>query len=239
MRNALSNYAPLHSLAMKPFELVSALVARAGGSSKVARAMGKRVSQSTLHKICDGKVASPKADSAKAIADFFELPLEAIYDERVASRIWEERFHNGADLGSVPVVQEPLPKYEGPRLRLVAQNMSHLSPITLPSMTWEVLMNSAELPEVFILAAPDDALAPTVRAGDELIWSTTKPAKIGSPILVRDARGQIYVRRMYEGDRPGHFVARVRSDAYRALDSEGDGLQVLAVYAGRLGDFDD
>lgn len=201
--------------------------------------MGKRVSQSTIHKICDGKVANPKPESGQALATFFDVPLLAIYDEREATRVWQDQFQAGAALGKAPTAEEPAPEYKGSAIRLVAQNMSHLSPITLPSMSWEELMKSSKLPEVFILSAPDDALAPKVRAGDEVIWSTKKPPKIGSPILVRDARGQVYVRRMYEGERPGHFVARVRSDAYRALDSQVDGLQVLAVYAGRLGDFED
>lgn len=201
--------------------------------------MKKRVSQSTINKICHGKVANPKPESAQALAAFFDIPLLAVYDEREATRVWQEQFQSGAALGKAVTAEESSPEYTGSAKRLVAQNMSQLSPITLPTMSWEELMKSSELPEVFILSAPDDALAPKVRAGDDVIWSTTKPPKIGSPILVRDARGQIYVRRMYEGDRPGHFVARVRSDAYRALDSQVDGLQVLAVYAGRLGDFDD
>lgn len=229
----------MHSHWMKPHELIDALVHHRGGPSAVSRGMNKRVSQPTIHKICDGQVGNPQPRTARALASFFNIPLEAIYDEREATRVWEEQFQSGAALGKAPTAEEPIPEYKGLAIRPVAQNMSHLSPITLPSMSWEELMKSSELPEVFILPAPDDALAPKVRAGDEVIWSTKKPPKIGSPILVRDARGQVYVRRMYEGERPDHFVARVRSDAYRALDSDADGLQVLAVYAGRLGDFDD
>lgn len=217
---------------MKPHELVFALVERGGGASKVARAMGYPGFQGTLHKIAAGRVESPTRESAERISRFFDIPIDALYDSRVAARVLRDKFAN------VPANEAP-PSYVAPSGEGVAQKVSQLSPITLPSLTWEGLMIGSRLPEVFILAAPDDALAPRIRAGDAVIWSTSKPAKLGSPILVRDAAGQVYVRRMYEGQAPGHFIARVKSDAFRALDSVADQLTILAVYAGRLGDFDD
>lgn len=99
-------------------------------------------------------------------------------------------------------------------------------------------MSGDELPEVFILQAPDDALGPDVRAGAEIIWSTKKEPKIGAPIIVRDRKGQMHLRRMHQGERPNHFIAASLNSAYRSLDSDEHGLELVAVWHGRIGDYE-
>jgi transcriptional regulator with XRE-family HTH domain len=74
---------------MEPHELIDRLVKRAGGTYKVAGAMGARTFQGTLHKICSGFVKSPKRDSAQKIADFFKIPVEALYDAETATEVWQ------------------------------------------------------------------------------------------------------------------------------------------------------
>lgn len=97
-------------------------------------------------------------------------------------------------------------------------------------------MARVTLPEVFTLEAQDDAMAPTIRTGRGVIWSTTKPAKIGAGILVRDGAGNVHMRRMHEGSEPGHYLAVPMNTAYRTLDSRKDGLTLIAVLDGlRIG----
>jgi transcriptional regulator with XRE-family HTH domain len=94
--NAPSHYALLHSRHMKPHELVARLVREAGGSTAVAKAMGKPNFQGTLHKFCSGNVPEPTHSTAKRIADFFGIPEWAIFDPRQAAAVYEERFGPGA-----------------------------------------------------------------------------------------------------------------------------------------------
>ncbi len=124
----------------------------------------------------------------------------------------------------------------GPGQTPVDQSMSHLPTTMLPEVTKGALMTEQSQPEVFMLKAWDDALAPWIKAGDEVIWSTSKPPKLGASILVRDKLGEVYMRRMHEGLRQGHFIAKPRNDAYRSLDSATDGLEIIACYHGRIGD---
>lgn len=157
-----------------------------------------------------------------------------------AAKALARAFGNGrpADWFDTPPHQ-PAPKTGAPQPNApMAQMLSHLSPTMLRIVTWETLMQGEPLPEVFILKAPDDALAPDVRAGAEIIWSTAKKPKLGSPIIVRDRRGHIYMRRLHEGVSPGHFVAASLNPAYRTLDSDEHGLQLVAVWHGRIGDYE-
>jgi transcriptional regulator with XRE-family HTH domain len=74
---------------MQPYELVRALVheqTRHGKSvTEIAREMQSRNFQGTLHKFLSGQVREPSRATAERIARYFKLPLEALYDVRVAT----------------------------------------------------------------------------------------------------------------------------------------------------------
>jgi transcriptional regulator with XRE-family HTH domain len=76
---------------MKPFELIAALMAQEGGSLPLAKKMGKPQWQSKIYKFANGQVKNPEAETAMGLAAYFKIPLEAIYDERVATRVATER----------------------------------------------------------------------------------------------------------------------------------------------------
>lgn len=79
---------------MQPHELVQKLFqARKDitSVSALARAIHNQSFQGTLHKFLSGKTASPDQATAARIAKFFGLPIEAIYDAKVATRIAQER----------------------------------------------------------------------------------------------------------------------------------------------------
>lgn len=70
---------------MSPHVLIAALVARAGGSLAVAKAMRRPGFQGTLHNICAGNVTNPARSSGKRIAEHFSIPIDAVYDADVAA----------------------------------------------------------------------------------------------------------------------------------------------------------
>jgi hypothetical protein len=77
---------------MKPHELVAALMRAQGlGAYPLARRLKKPGLQSQIHRFINGQVAAPARSTAEPLARFFELPVDAIYDEKVATRIARER----------------------------------------------------------------------------------------------------------------------------------------------------
>lgn len=98
--------------------------------------MGYPGFQGTLHKIAAGRVESPSRESAERISRFFDIPIDALYDPRVAAQVFRDK------LANVPAKEVP-PGYVAPSDKGVAQKVSQLSPITLPSLTWEGLMTGS------------------------------------------------------------------------------------------------
>lgn len=86
------HYSFIHSSPMRAFELVKLLVeqkkAQEGLSVlQIATQMHRASFQGTLHKFLSGLVDSPTHSTAERIARYFGLPLEAMYDDKVATRI--------------------------------------------------------------------------------------------------------------------------------------------------------
>jgi hypothetical protein len=86
---------------VKWHQLIARLVKDAGGSLPVAKAMRAESFQGTLHKIAAGRVEIPSRGSAKRIADHFGIPIDALYDDALAARIFEARFGD-AQIGDPP-----------------------------------------------------------------------------------------------------------------------------------------
>ncbi len=77
---------------MQPHELIAALVRNTGKPLlQVATEMDRASFQSTLHKLVNGQIVAPTRPTAKKVADYFELPVEALYDARLATQIAVER----------------------------------------------------------------------------------------------------------------------------------------------------
>lgn len=117
----------------------------------------------------------------------------------------------------------------------MAQSVSQPQSIVLPELaTWEGLM-AGELPSTFRLMLRDDAMAPELRAGMTVIFSTSERARPGDAVLVRDADGNLHFRE-YRERRPGHWQAMPLNAAYLpALEPEVDGASVVAVMVGLWG----
>jgi hypothetical protein len=95
LQHAPTNYPIAHSLSVKPYLLIAKLVEDAGGPLRAAKAMKAPGFQPTLFKIVSGQVDSPKRTSAERIAKHFGIPVDAIYDPKVAANVYRERFGLG------------------------------------------------------------------------------------------------------------------------------------------------
>lgn len=103
--------------------------------------------------------------------------------------------------------------------------------VALPLLvTWETLGMTTP-PREFRIAAPNDALAPRLREGQQATFDTEIPPKPGDGILVKDNMGAHHIRVMRQGV-GSSWDAHAFNDAYRTLNSESDGLQVVAVLTG-------
>ena len=113
----------------------------------------------------------------------------------------------------------------------VAQDMSQARPIVeLPRYKWEQLM-TADLSQPFELVVEDDALAPEIFKGCIARFDSGRQPAPGRPVLVRDASGRHYLRD-YQAGASGRWQAVARARGFAPLDSEADGLQLVAVMKG-------
>lgn len=97
---------------MKPHEVIQALVDRTGKPVlQVAREMHSTRFQGTLHKYLSGNTTSPDRRTAERIATYFKIPVDAIYDARVARTVAIERRLNVHSPASYPMAHEPAPHY--------------------------------------------------------------------------------------------------------------------------------
>lgn len=77
---------------MKPFELVRGLMLQADlGPLPLAKKLNKPQLQPQIHRFINGDVAEPRRATALPIAEFFGIPVEALYDEKIATKIARER----------------------------------------------------------------------------------------------------------------------------------------------------
>lgn len=105
-----------------------------------------------------------------------------------------------------------------------------------PELPWTTVQTTSDLPQSFILAAPDDALAPDVPRGMRLLMERHDggPLEPGDGVLVETADGRRALRMYAEGP-AGGWMAAAKHPAYASFDSQRDGLRVLAVLTGKLG----
>lgn len=64
------------------------------------------------------------------------------------------------------------------------------------------IVNASSTPQFFRTAISDDANVPVLRPGCEVLWSTTRQAKPGRMVLVRDSRGDVHVRQFRQSNAP-------------------------------------
>jgi hypothetical protein len=113
----------------------------------------------------------------------------------------------------------------------LAHFMSHARPIVeLPRFSWEQLM-TADLSQPFELVVDDDALAPDIFKGCIARFDPAREPAPGRPVLVRDASGRFHLRD-YQAGPSGRWQAVARARGFTPLDSQSDGLELVAVMRG-------
>lgn len=125
---------------------------------------------------------------------------------------WLDRAHPSAGLSPVQV----------------GHRVSQWRPEYAPHLTWGEQMSKEELPPLFWVALPDDSMAPRAPAGRNICFEKETIPKPGDGVLVVDQAGSMYFRQ-YRAGAAGRWTAHAVNPAYEDLDSERDGLQVLAV----------
>lgn len=132
---------------------------------------------------------------------------------------------------AIPEAKNITPRPGGAGIHGVAHDLSQLSPIVDPqTIDWGVVMLGV-LPPVFALQVKDDAMSPFLAVGDLVRFSSERKPVAGRPVLFRDKDGNPYIRD-YMPKRQGAWMAVARNDAYMPMDSEADGLTIIAVMTG-------
>ena len=90
---------------------------------------------------------------------------------------------------------------------------------------------TADLSQPFELEVEDDALGPDIFKGCVARFDSGRQPAPGRPVLVRDASGRHYLRD-YQAGTSGRWQAVARARGFAPLDSEADGLQLVAVMKG-------
>jgi transcriptional regulator with XRE-family HTH domain len=108
-------------------------------------------------------------------------------------------------------------------------HVSHRPPI----FRWETMVID-ELPNEFLVAIPDESLAPRLRAGHVVRFDRTIDARPGDCVLVADSRGDLYVR-FFRAGRAGTWHAYPINEDFETFHSDRDSLRLVAVFTGMEG----
>lgn len=100
-------------------------------------------------------------------------------------------------------------------------------------------MSGKSVPDLFRTVLTDDALAPDLPRGSEVVWTTRRRIAPGRIMLLRDAHQQVHARVCHQGRSPGTWTANANNSAFVNFSNTDPGLVVLAVYKGRLEPDDD
>jgi hypothetical protein len=103
-----------------------------------------------------------------------------------------------------------------------------------PVVTWQSLASRSSDVRMFWVALVDDAMAPRAPRGHKVCFDRRETPQPGDGILVRDRHGDLHFRQ-YRAAAAGRWTAHALNDAYAPLDSERDGLEVLAVLIAESG----
>jgi hypothetical protein len=109
-----------------------------------------------------------------------------------------------------------------------AHDLSDFRPEDGPHVEWGDIMQRVHLPRLFWAALPDDSMTPRAPAGKMICFDSSMAPKPGDGVLVADSSSGVYFR-VYRAGAGGRWTAHAINPAFADLDSERDGLRVLAV----------
>ncbi len=85
-----------------------------------------------------------------------------------------------------------------------------------------------ELQQAFSIEAPDDSMAPVIKRGAMVDFDRSLDPLTDDAVLLRDGGGIWYIRTYRQGPR-GRWEAKPENGTFLTMDSERDGLEVIAV----------
>ncbi len=98
---------------------------------------------------------------------------------------------------------------------------------------WERILKDP-LKREFQTTMPDASMEPDIPRGAGIIFVTDLQPAPGDWVLIRDRDGTPFVRELRQV-KPGRWEAHALNPAFLPMDSDRDGLQVLAVFDGLRG----
>ncbi len=184
----------------------------------LAKKIGKPGLQSQIYKYLNGGVDEPARSTAEPIAAYFNIPVDALYDERIAAVVAQERQLNDENNQGFPT--------------LIARSVSQETlSIDLQEDSVRVRwgsMNYADLPDEFLVEVPDNAMADRVKKGYLVKFDKLRTPRADEGVLVANAAGEWFFRQYIPGP-GGTFTAAPLNKDYPTLSSQEHGLQVLGV----------
>lgn len=86
--NSLSNYLIMHSRAMKGRELLKLLLDKRGlTANALSKALKGATKQPQIQKFLSGTATEPRRSTLSPVAAFFDVPIDAFYDEFLADKV--------------------------------------------------------------------------------------------------------------------------------------------------------
>lgn len=98
---------------------------------------------------------------------------------------------------------------------------------------WDRILKDP-LKREFQTTMPDASMEPDIPRGAGIIFVTDLQAAPGDWVLIRDRDGNPFVRELRQV-KPGRWQAHALNPAFLPMDSDADGLEVLAVFDGLRG----
>lgn len=124
------------------------------------------------------------------------------------------------------------PREAQPPSRGVAQDMSQArDTVSLPMVAWEALDMGQRPDQPFELEVIDGAFGLDIPPGCVMRMDPKRAPRAGWPVLVKDKHGKHYLRD-YQQAPGGRWQAVARARGFALMDSEEDGLEVVAVMKG-------
>ncbi|MFY7867187.1 hypothetical protein [Roseateles sp.] len=122
---------------------------------------------------------------------------------------------------------EPFRRYSALPDKPQAHGVSYQAE-TVPTLKWEELMQTKDLPAAFWIALTDDALAPKLPKGTVVRFTQGIEPVWGQVVLLRDAKGKVHAR-VHMQDAEHDWRAAATSPVYTEFKSGGAGVKRLAV----------
>lgn len=103
-----------------------------------------------------------------------------------------------------------------------------------PQSEWREILEMKRLPSSFTVPMPDASMSGSIEKGTLLYFEAGSEAEPGQGVIVQDRHGDRHIRRFKKGSGTKFIAEATNRDAFEPLDSERDGLKVVAVLKGVL-----